>query len=112
MVGGHKLLLWNFEKPDPSTGLKGFRLGGLLMGPYAVAFGLPDHPADVLAEWMKVETDTGEDFKAFVSRPTEDGQGQTRYFNSMPAGATHLHITILVQKMRTVEFLVKPPIPK
>ncbi len=110
MVGGHKLLLWNFAKPAaPTTGPPRVYTGPPV-GPYEVDLALPDHPSDVIAEWRKVETDTGENFMIFGSGPTPEGQA--RYYNSMPADATYLNVTISVQKMRTVEFLVKPPVLK
>jgi hypothetical protein len=104
-VGGHKLLVWNLGKPAPSMGM--MFSDGRPTGPYEIALVLPDHPGDVIAEWMNVETDTGQDFKAYGSRST--AEGQSRSYDSMPTNARYLNVTVSVQKMRTVEFLVKPP---
>ena len=109
MVGGHKLLIRNFAKPRPIGGQLRIWTGPPV-GPCEVNLVLPDHPGDVIAEWMKVETDTGEELKNYGG--SSSAEGESRYYNSMPANARNMNITVSVQKMRTVEFLVKPPVPK
>ena len=68
----------------------------------------PARPSDgVLAEIQSVAADSGELVQNYQTGVTPTAR--KRRFNSFPANAQFLRVTASVQKMRTVEFLVKPP---
>ena len=80
--------------------------GGLVMGSYGFGLAVPHGTATVMAEFLKVTTDTGEELHDYAR--AWDDKGELRFFGSMPANAKSLNMTVSVQKLRTVEFLVKP----
>ena len=61
----------------------------------------------MLAEIESVKTDSGELLPDYQSG--RKSNGEWRDYQSFPSNALFLNITITVQKLRTVEFLVKPP---
>ncbi len=70
---------------------------------YFVKLDVPDHPSGVVADIVAVRTDHGDS----VTPVTEHNFGNWR-FQSMPTNAATFSVTVAVQKLRYVEFLVKP----
>ena len=70
-----------------------------------IVLDLPDQPAGVVADIVDVNTPLG--------RPNPvtalSGSANGPIFNSLPANAGTMDITVAVQKPRTVEFYLKPP---
>jgi len=63
-------------------------------------------PDDLIIDFAKVEKDSGGDITNFIRRSRSGNQGLL--LESLPKDAKSLNITVSVQKMRSVEFLVKP----
>jgi hypothetical protein len=94
-VGGMELVLREFRRnPDRSW----------------IRVELPAQPDGVVVDFVEITTDTGE-------KPAYPGQaagwpfGSILDLPSIPANVQTMDITWVVQKTRSVEFLVKPPQP-
>jgi hypothetical protein len=114
-VGGYSVLIQNYAKPllQPTGGMMGSATmvsvasTGSVPWPYKICMAMEDLPADMLAEIESVKTDSGELLHDYQSG--RKSNGEWRDYQSFPSNALFLNITISVQKLRTVEFLVKPP---
>ena len=107
-AGGMKLVLTEFErKPDITINAMGI---GYMASRIRVE--LPTHPDGVALDFVEITTDTRE-------KPVTCGETSSSPFDravlfavllkSIPAGVQTMDITWVVQKTRSVEFLVKPP---
>ena len=74
-----------------------------------VAVELPDHPEGVVVDFVKMITDTGETFEKHGNTWKPFYRGASLKF--IPTNTQTVDITWVVQKTRSVEFLVKPPLP-
>jgi hypothetical protein len=99
-AGGTPVVLNNIAGTYAGSGLPpGAR------GPFWLEVQLPDDPAGMVADIVKVVTDTGEE----LARPDADIVHLSAWnFRSVPAGAKFFNVTVAVQKKRYVEFFVKP----
>ena len=68
---------------------------------------LPDHPEGVTVDLVKLTTDAGDELKA--TRNDWSPFGHIFHLPAIPTNAKTVDLTLVVQKTRTVEFLVKPP---
>jgi len=73
-----------------------------------VAVELPDHPEGVAVDFVKMIADTGEIFEKHGNSWAPFYRGASLKF--IPTNAQTVDISWVVQKMRSVEFLVKPPL--
>jgi len=73
-----------------------------------VAVELPDHPEGVAVDFVKMVADIGETFEKHGNSWKPFYRGASLKF--IPTNAQTVDITWVVQKMRSVEFLVKPPL--
>lgn len=73
-----------------------------------VAVELPGHPESVAVDFVKMIADTGEVFEEHGNSWSPFYRGASLKF--IPANAKTVDITWVVQKMRSVEFLAKPPL--
>ena len=71
---------------------------------------LPGKPAGVALDFLKITTDTGKVETAEAGYFAGDFDF-VQCLQSIPSNAQTVDITLVVQKTRTVEFLVKPPKP-
>ena len=74
-----------------------------------VAVELPDHPEGVAVDFVKMIADTGETFEKHGNGWMPFWRRATLKF--IPSNTQTVDITWVVQRMRSVEFLVKPPRP-
>jgi hypothetical protein len=73
---------------------------------------LPANPANLAVDFLKVDTDAGEGAIYGHSEPDTYRNYYTLLMRSIPTNARTATLTLVVQKTRTVEFLVSPPQPK
>ena len=109
-IDGHLVLMRNFVKPRPQFAGRWQIYEGVRPFPFQISMVMEDQSPNLLAEIQSVKTDFGELLPNYESRRQPDGE--SRNFESFPQGAKGLSVTITVQQLRTVEFLVKPPNPK
>lgn len=106
-VGGHTVRVRNYVKPENKVGGGIQFYTGPVPAPLAISMVLDDPSSDLLAEIQGVKTDFGV--------PMQDHQGwghtngEERRYNSFPPDTHFLSVSVSVQKMQVVEFLVKPP---
>jgi hypothetical protein len=74
-----------------------------------VAVELPGHPEGVAVDFVRMTSDTGEIFEKHGNSWRPFYRGASLIF--IPTNAQTVDITWVVQKVRSVEFLVKPPLP-
>jgi hypothetical protein len=104
-VGGIQVVLMEFaRKPDQPV-----PSGGILAIVTRIRVELPSKPAGVALNYLDSTTDAG--------KPEHYGRSEGDYyveelFKSLPTNAQTVDITFVVQKTRSVEFLVKPPKPE
>jgi hypothetical protein len=77
-----------------------------VVAPYQIGVGLPTKPRDVVVDFVDITTDTGEKIERNFGEVIADKHSWI--FHSIPVDAKYLNVTVAVQKLRTVEFLVKP----
>jgi hypothetical protein len=75
-----------------------------------VVLELVNHPDGFVVDFVQLNADTGWKPRESSNRQTTNSAGV--YLFSIPADVRTLDLTWAVQKVRTVEFLVKPPKPE
>ncbi len=102
-VGGSSVQLRNFWGPSQRESLD-----GLAMGSGSLAISLPGSPEGMVVDFVSETTDTGEKFQ-FPGFGTHRSPSEALSFGwKIPPQAKFLNVTVAVQKMRVVEFFVKP----
>jgi hypothetical protein len=102
-VSGSSVQLRNFWSPSQRVSLE-----GLAMDSGSLTVSLPGSPEGMVADFVSETTDTGEKFQ-FPGFGTHSSPSEAVSFGwKIPPQAKFLNVTVAVQKMRTVEFLVKP----
>ncbi len=86
------------------------KMGAPLWPDNQITVDLPDHPADTEAEIIDLNTPFGKP-KSDYRPPSDFTPPPDATFQSIPTNATTMDITVAVQKLRTVDFYVKPPYP-
>ena len=77
--------------------------------PYSyIAVDLPDHPVGMQADILKLETAFGKPVSSFEPQEYPSPLIQ---LGLIPTNATTMDITVVVQKLHTMKFFVKPPTP-
>ena len=74
--------------------------------PYQVGVALPTQPRDVEVDIVDITTDSGETLAHNDSRWSPDEEVWS--IVTLPPNAKYLNVTVAVQKLRSVEFTVKP----
>jgi hypothetical protein len=104
VVGGRLILLKDFERhADVASNMFGEFWQHELTG---VTIEVPGKSADLALDVLGSTTDAG-DAPQFGHR--EDANSFTLMFRSIPTNATKMDLTVVAQKVWSVEFLVKPP---
>ena len=103
MVGGVRVVLTKFER-----GSQIMRLGegGVAVLSNDIRVELPGNRGGMALDVLEVTADDGTPVRGLLYG------SESNYaidWTTLPANATNLNITLLVQKTRTVEFYVKPP---
>jgi hypothetical protein len=108
---GIPIVVRNFstEQSAAKPGMISFR-SGEPTGPYWVEVEIPVPLAGEAVDFVKTATDAGEtvDYQS----GNDSGQFRRRSFRSLPANAKSLNVTVAIQKLRTVDFFVKPVVAK
>jgi hypothetical protein len=107
VVGGVQLVLTSFARSGPQTN------SNVTSSSASIYFDLPGRPAGVAVDVLKIITDGGQSLR--VGELSGNGGHQSNpiiSLHSIPTNAQTVDITFIVQKTRTVEFLVKPPKPE
>ena len=102
-VGGVQIVITGFERQSQLRRISGTSLVNLIN---ALQVELPGKPGGIAVDVLSVTADSGADVQGLLY---DLGSSYALNFTSLPANATNLDVTLLVQKTRTVSFLVKPP---
>ncbi len=103
-VGGRPILLEGFARHAD------FQMWGWIdFGDFShFRIVMPHKPADLTLDVLKTTTDAGEPRIMSMIGLTDEGDSHSVMFETIPTNATKMDVTVLVQKVRTVEFTVKP----
>ena len=102
-VGDVQVVITGFERQPQFRRITGTSLINVMN---AIRVELPGKPGGVAVDVLSVTSDSGEVIRGI---PFGSGSSYALNFTTLPANATNLDVTLLVQKTRTVSFLVKPP---
>jgi hypothetical protein len=118
VVRGILILARNFSTEMLTAGQGFQRTGRVLISereleppaPYRIEVELPAILSGEVVDLLDTTTDAGE--KLDYRSDDDSGHFRRRSYSSLPAGAKSLTVTVAVQKLRAVDFFVKPVTPK
>lgn len=100
-TSGVQLVLTRFGRSEAETN------SNVISSSASIYVDLPSRSAGVAVDVIKVITDSGQALRVFGGGWHEANPSMV--LQSIPTNAQTVDITMVVQKTRTVEFLVKPP---
>ena len=98
MVHGIPLLMRNFANQSAGSSAG--------TGRFCFEIELPSPESGLVVDLVGITTDTGDELQ-YVN-PREYGHFRSFNFSAIPGGAKSVNVKLAVQKLRTVEFFVKP----